>query len=185
MGWSYVYSLNGHKTPKAYLDAQFTFESDHRRLAVLDSAAKLGTYYAAVESVDKATGEREVLAAVCLTQYRKQGFKDGTVFGYKDMDETMGPCESECPVRILDLLTPTTSVYANEWRERCRERATKRMPKIGEAFTLATPLRFTDGAVLSKFRSVKNGNRGVAHLSLENGRLYRISLLRKRDLAVQ
>ena len=76
MGWLYMYSLKGHGTPKQYLDAQFTFDNEKRKLTVLDSASKLGTYYAAVESVVKATGEREVFALVCLTQYRKAGFKD-------------------------------------------------------------------------------------------------------------
>jgi hypothetical protein len=183
MGWLYMYSMDGHKTPKQYLDAQFTFENERRKLTVLDSAAKLGTYYAAVESIAKATGEREVFALVCLTNYRPKGFSDGTTFGYKDMDETMGPNACECPARILDLLTPTTNDYANEWRKNCRERVTKRMPKPGETFTLAHPLRFTDGQTLSTFRVVRMGTR-TRYASVENGGYYRITRLRDRELTI-
>ena len=95
----------------------------------------------------------------------------------------MGPCEAECPARILNLLTPTTSGYANEWRKRCRERAEKRMPKPGESFTLAVPLRFTNGATLSRFKVVRNG-RETAYESLERGGWYRISRLRERELTI-
>jgi hypothetical protein len=183
MGWLYMESMGEHKTPKQYLDAQFTFENERRKLTVLDSASKLGAYYAAVESIAKATGEREVFGLVCLTNYRPRGFSDGTTFGYKDMDESMGPNQCECPVRLLDLLTPTTSDYANDWRKRCRERAAKRVPKPGETFTLAKPMRFTDGQHLSKFRAIRSGNRTV-YASLENGGYYRISRIRDRELTV-
>ena len=31
----------------------------------------------------------------------------------------MGPYESKCPKGIIDLLSPTESEYAKEWRKRC------------------------------------------------------------------
>lgn len=37
------------------------------------------------------------------------------------MNETCGPCECNCPKRILDLLTPTSNETAKEWRNRCHE----------------------------------------------------------------
>lgn len=56
-----------------------------------------------------------VFAYVGLTR------KEGKEFYLKDMDETCGPLESECPKAILNLLTPTEDTYANNWRERCRK----------------------------------------------------------------
>jgi len=47
--------------------------------------------------------------------------KDYFNFSYKNMSEDMGPAQSECPESILDLLSPTESDWANEWRERCRK----------------------------------------------------------------
>jgi hypothetical protein len=37
MGWLYMTNLKGHKTPKAYLDDQFTFAGEHAQLRVLRS----------------------------------------------------------------------------------------------------------------------------------------------------
>lgn len=44
-------------------------------------------------------------------------------WGYKDVDETMGPCNLDFPVSWLDLLSPIDSEYAVEWRKKVRERA--------------------------------------------------------------
>ena len=84
---------------------------------VLKSTMVGSTYYAAVRN-----NKGEVWAAVFLTCGK---WKDGTVWGYKDMDETMGPNEDKCPASILALLTPTDSQWANEWRERCRQNIAK------------------------------------------------------------
>lgn len=54
--------------------------------------------------------------AVILTE------RDGSQWGYKDMDETMGPVESAAPMQVIELLSPTTNAYANDWRDRCKLR---------------------------------------------------------------
>lgn len=43
-------------------------------------------------------------------------------WGYKDVDETMGPYQTDFPVSWLSLLSPTDSEYALKWREAVRER---------------------------------------------------------------
>lgn len=135
MGWTHCFSSpyavwkNGHETmPPASrqkeIDKMLTWEqlngsghviSTHR---VLKSAMVGSVYYAAV-TTEVAGQPTKVSAAVFLTCGRTRN--DGCIWGYKDMDETMGPCESKCPASILALLTPTDSKYANEWRERCRK----------------------------------------------------------------
>ena len=120
MGWLYMRSLAGYATPKAYLDAQFTYDRDTGSSRVLASSlVGRRTYYAAVEWVPAASGEREVWGLVCLVRYNPRD-REGLVFGYKDMSESMGPCESECPARILDLLTATQNTYALA-RQRSRQ----------------------------------------------------------------
>lgn len=74
------------------------------------------TWYAAV-SVEKDTGT-EVFALVILIRYHHS--KYGSEICIKDLDEACGPVESRCPGTILDLLTPTDSAWANEWRAKCR-----------------------------------------------------------------
>lgn len=90
------------------------------KFEVLKSYMVGSTYYAAVKRTKFATeNEPEdslVFAAIVLTSVNN---KDYYNFSYKDMDETVGPCQYGCPKSILDLLTPTKSKYANEWRERC------------------------------------------------------------------
>jgi hypothetical protein len=124
MGWTYTRKPN-HLSVKDFLinhSGALTWSSPEREwdYKVLDSAiVKLKTFYAAVEMVHRKTGERRVWAAVFLLGYGRRSYDDHN-FGWKDMSEDMGPCEAECPERILNLLTPTDSEYANEWRARCR-----------------------------------------------------------------
>ncbi|WP_293360833.1 hypothetical protein [Phenylobacterium sp.] len=105
MGWLFMRSLGGHPTPKAYLDGQFTYERPEGRSRVLASRlVGLSTYYAAVEHVAATTGGTEVWGLVCLVRYNPRD-REGYVFGYKDMSESMGPVEDACPAEVLDLLT--------------------------------------------------------------------------------
>ena len=112
MGWLYMQSLGGHSGPRQYLDAQFTYENNGTRAQVLRSSLiKMRTWYAALE-LFRPDQAREVVGVICLVRYNPRD-REGYVFGYKDMDETMGPCEAECPAAILDLLTPTDDQHAN------------------------------------------------------------------------
>ena len=42
-------------------------------------------------------------------------------WGYKPIDESMGPCYHDCPVSLLDKADPATTEYAIRWRERVRD----------------------------------------------------------------
>lgn len=118
-------------------------------------------YFAAVRhtSPDKAPF---VFAAVILFRNNR---KDG--FGYKDMDETMGPFQVNCPLRILKLLSPTDHEYANKWREGVRayhaERRTqegkKRSLKVGDRIRFATPINY-GGIPVSEFTVLDVRSRG-------------------------
>ncbi len=59
----------------------------------------------------------------------------------------MGPCEAECPERILRLLTPTTYEYAIAWRRRCDDNLQLRARPIvdGMRIKLPAPITFTNG----------------------------------------
>ena len=190
MGWLYMQSLGGHAGPRAYLDAQFTYERPDHRCRVLRSAlVAMRTYYAALEIV-RAGGEREVAALVCLVRYNPRD-RDGYIFGYKDQDESMGPCESECPPAILDLLTPTERPYAVAWRDRCRTVAARRAakPKLrsGQTIAFAEPIAFIDGATFDRMVVVIDPRRPrrVRFRPTEGPGLYRISRLDTRDYRVE
>lgn len=42
-------------------------------------------------------------------------------WGYKDMEESMGPCYYSCPLAYLDMVPMPDSKYAPAWREAVRE----------------------------------------------------------------
>ena len=120
MGWTCTIKDKGEPFLKFFIDhGVFTWSADSPfSYQILDSAlVNLKTFYAAVERVDKATGERQVWAAVILIDYHRRGYI--TEVCWKDLDETMGPVRCRCPEKILKLLTPTDNKNANEWRARC------------------------------------------------------------------
>lgn len=160
MGWLFMRDCGRFDGPRAYLDDQLTYVRDDHRLRVLRSAlVAMRTYYAACERVT-ADGERSIFAVVCLVRYNRRA-ADGYMFGYKDMDEQMGPCEAACPAAILDLLTPTENAHATEWRARCRAAIAARAvqcarpkPRPGQTIIFDTPLSFGDGIDRSRFEVV-------------------------------
>jgi len=94
----------------------------------LDCAiVNLRTAYLAVK-ISYPDKSSEVVALIYLLEFPrgKRGSPGG--FGYKDLDETMGPTESNCPERILKRLSPLPDAhsegkdrfrYARVWRARC------------------------------------------------------------------
>ena len=148
-------------------------------------------YYAAVEQVVAATDKREVWGAVSLVDYNPRD-REGYIFGYKDMSETMGPCECDCPDAILDLVTPTDHQYADEWRARCRDNTAERRarcatptPRAGHTIIFDTPLSFSDGQQMTDSMSSPipppRNHRTVLYRALGSGSLYRISNVKHKN----
>lgn len=107
MGWTFYrpsFYKNGKIDRKAELDYKYG--------NLLIKSQMVGTtWFAAIKQLCS----NEIWAAVYLTAIDKGDF------GYKDMDETMGPYDYRCPKSILKLLTPTKNMFANGWREKCYE----------------------------------------------------------------
>jgi len=97
MGWLF-YAREKGETNVAHFQ-----EKMGEGYTILDGATVGGTFYAAVRDP-----RGLVSAVVVLTRWRPN---DPYNFGYKDMDESMGPGEARCPARILDLLSPTDELY--------------------------------------------------------------------------
>lgn len=178
--------MGGHRSAKAYLDAQFTYDHEQpdrsrRGLTVLASSClRNRVYYAAAKPHGSDEGDA-VFAIVCLVRWNPRD-REGYIFGYKDMTEHMGPCEAECPARILDLLGPIKSEFALAWRARCRAALVRRGREAtdGMRVRLVEPLNFTDGHVGQDFIVAKRG-RALAFRDAASGRLYRIARFRERD----
>jgi Domain of unknown function (DUF6927) len=157
MGW--LYQNDPVDDPVAELTARFTNDGHTRTWLALAAARVANTVYMAVKSTDKATGESYVFAAVILISNSK---KHG--FGYKDMDESVGPCQCDCPDRIMRLLTPISDLpnpgYAADWRARVearknakrQQRERRQSLRIGSIVTLRTAASFRGGYTASQFR---------------------------------
>lgn len=139
MGWtSYqaTHYKNGKIDRKAECDRLFNWADDSREVAVLKSAMVGSTYYAAVKATK---GDfSEVHAVVCLTSTNSRDYFN---FSYKDMDETCGPFQYNCPKGILDLLSPTDNEYALAWREACRENLAKKKSATLNKLPVGTQIR--------------------------------------------
>ena len=118
MGYTSVYVGNTSESSKTLMTREL---EQYGSIKVLKSAMVRGVYYAAYVMTKR---PEEVHGIVCLVRKSKGEFI------YKDIDEEMGPFESKCPESILDLLTPTESNYANEWRERCRAYANSKAKDV-------------------------------------------------------
>ena len=157
MGW--LYRDEPIDDPIAYLKAKYNYDCDTHTLQTLDGARVRNTVYLAVRSTEKKTGGTFVFAAVILISNTK---KSG--FGYKDMDESMGPCQCDCPERIIRRLSPIADIpnpsYTAEWRARVaarhdeqRQRRQRRKSlSVGTIVTLPAATRFAGGITANMFR---------------------------------
>ena len=150
MGWTSYHATHykkGKIDRKAECDAYFLEGLNRGSFEVLKSAMVGSVYYAAVRGIKQCEDNGNiytttpVFAAVFLTS---TDAKDYYNFAYKDMDESCGPYNYDCPKSILDLLSPTENEYANEWRRLCRENLEKKNnPNALNKLPLGSVIKFT------------------------------------------
>lgn len=147
MGWTWYratrYFPNGGIDRRAECDAYFMEGLNRGHYEVLKSAMVGTVYYAAVKKLKRYEGYNEngdcifldlppeeqiVFGAIFITSTRNMECYN---FGYKPMDETMGPGECKCPKSIIVLLSETDNLYALHWRQKCLERCNGK-PGIGK-----------------------------------------------------
>ena len=154
MGWTTTHKDN-EKSVKSFFSGEFDcIKSNGAKITVIDCASSLHEAYLAVEHL--APGKpREVFGIVCLIHYMP---KDHFNFGYKDMEESAEPFYYNCPERILNLLTPTTSENATEWRLKCRETIEKKKKKprfkVGDILQFEEAIAFANGFESRRFKCV-------------------------------
>ena len=192
MGWLSMplASMGGHTSPKQYLDAQFTYEraaiseNPSHGYRVLESACPGSrAYYAAIQRFDDGA-PGEVTAVVCLVRWNPRA-KDGFVFAYKDMSESMGPHEADCPLRVLERLTSTNDPVSLDWRRRCFVTIRRRSRKLpdGALIRFSEPIAFSDSTRHELMRVRRQGTRIILTSSDGNGR-YRVGNLLDRKFEI-
>ncbi|MGP3953467.1 DUF6927 domain-containing protein [Streptomyces sp. 7N604] len=164
MGWTFYHRDKGVESNAEH----FAKELDDRYEIIAHGTVD-HVFYAAVR--DRETGK--VFAYVALTHWRRDANYN---FGYKDMDENMGPGDCKAPEAVLDALTPTTHKYALQWRANCRRHHDQRaflrkQLKPGTRLRLTHPLRFSNDTTRDTFTYTRSRGRGyLAH----NGCRYQV-----------
>ena len=97
----------------------------------------------------------------------------------------MGPCEADCPARILRLLSPTAKESALDWRRRCLARLRLHARKVEDGMRIRFPraIKFSDGHSGTEFIVVKRGEK-ITFRSSEGHGHYRISHFRDLSWSV-
>lgn len=155
-------SLSTHK-PKGQSLRDF-FEPvfrwpDHPEAGLIDLAVhQLRTGYAAVRHPDGF-----VFATVILIHYSPRDYYNIT---YKEVTESEGPYATDCPKRILDLLTPAEELinvhgwkpdgHWLKWRDACHKnlaasRERKNALRDGALIRFNEPIRFNNQETLDTF----------------------------------
>lgn len=147
MGWTFTHRAKG----QSHLD-WFKQEWPESGKNIVAMASKGKVVYGAYKVPE--TGH--VAALVILIQWVPSDPRFN--FGYKDMDESMGPNEADCPEKILKLLSPVDDLYkpgthshewASNWRERCWSKIKSRQARgkleAGKYLYWPEAVRFTDG----------------------------------------
>lgn len=169
MGWMYTNKLKGLPIKK-FFEERFNYDHGKEgsgKILICRTHTYARESYMAYQVVDR-HGNSKVIALVCLLGFRPH---DHYNFGYKDMDENMGPCSYNCPKDILDLLSPTDNDTAKAWRHECLKRVERRNPvKTGAIIRFKKPIDFKNGDQCSVFL-VKNARKGWFEA---NGRGYKI-----------
>lgn len=150
MGWTYGPERNASEV-REHLRKQLR-ESGYA--IVRDASTAYGRRYWAV--LEK-NGERDIFHALISGTRSSDWYGGDPSWGYKDMSESMGPSDEDCPLALLDLAPlPACEIeedgyggrcknghgYAHEWRDRVRKYHASRQSAraadfaIGQTFTL-------------------------------------------------
>jgi hypothetical protein len=196
MGWTFMPS---HGRDRAeIIRGKLDWDNDTFTDKVADHAVIGTTVYLVVCRTPKATWEPSTIyvndadgsfrwIAVFLTRKARDAYD----FGYKPLEESMGPVEASCPRRLIAAASPLRNPdpavegnYAARWRQKCLDGAkTKARRKAelvpGATIHLSRALDFTDGYSGDRFvvEIVRRRGRNHTYFRAPNGGLYRISNL--------
>lgn len=118
MGWLY-----GWRTRRELVN----YLTNQSGLRTLKHCFVGNNMWAVHEATRTDNGKKVVFACLYLIHGPAFGRGNGNpnAWGYKDVEETMGPFQINFPMAWLDLLSPTETKYALEWRAAVKARGEK------------------------------------------------------------
>lgn len=180
MGWTYSHKQRGQSVQEFFENSGcFKGVNGHEFKLLKMKVVKMRTAYCAVwhKAPD---GKEHVFGTVILLNYAPSDYHN---FGYKEVEESCGPYEAQCPADILDMLSPTDAPYALQWRAKCRENLKKKEIKNGTLIRLEHELKFTNGDILQEFIYRKIG-RKIRFENPTTGQLYFITGFEKMSFEI-
>jgi len=170
MGWIYT-QKDKDESILEFFQRNFDYKKNDGRYGKVIACAvvKFRTAYLAFECFSPEIG-KEVVGVVCKLDYAPNDYYN---FGYKDIEESCGPAETECPERILKLLTPTDSEDGIKWREACWQNLKVKKVRLarGKKVRSPEPIFFTNGQSYQIFTVINVKNK---IFRTENGDLVKI-----------
>jgi hypothetical protein len=165
MGWLYSTSWPTKADIVEHcVDAQQTTSEDgiKRSWTTLKKALKGNNLWTIRQFVEVAPDGTTLRDEKYIALYALGYDKEDRMWGYKDMDETCGPYQTDCPVSWFDSV-PDPGGYATAWREKCLRAAEKRKAagKItdGSMIQFPEPITFTDRVAEATFLVRKIGRK--------------------------
>jgi hypothetical protein len=197
MGWTFMPSRSRNRLEM--IRPLLNYENDSYTQQIIDHALTGTTVYLLAERKPKGPWEPDhtyindpdgTFRWIAVFQTRRdRGEFD---FGYKDQCESMGPCQTACPTRLIDHASPLRHPdpdhernWAAQWRRDClRHRAAKsarRKTKLahGTSIRLSHVIEFSDGYTGDLFTAhvVQRRGRNQTYFKSPCGGLYRIKNL--------
>lgn len=192
MGWTFHSPYNSprtHKEERAEIERLFTpsqeFAASGGGYEVLQASKVGSTWYVAARVFGRedsgpyiADSDGSYVVGFVFLTRRSDGW------GYKDMDECMGPRESKAPQSLLAKLSDLDpnhprAEYALEWRKRCRAWIDSKPPKINDGDRIEThPITLQNGSTVKTFEVFSYRYRGKnrrAFRCLENDSIYTLN----------
>lgn len=137
MGWTFI-----QRSTRASVIAEVLSSAFHE---TVDHVIHGNVVYAIKRVPDRADvvpekRGREYIAVFLISGRGEPGYR----YGYKSLDETMGPCYYDCPLRFLERVPCPDSQHAVEWRaavrrhhaETASRRRFLRQLRVGDTVTL-------------------------------------------------
>ena len=184
MGWTSTHKPKGQSITEFFKrNGSFTFSDPAvtgKRVTMLDAAlVNLKEYYFALEIIDTTTQQRDVIVDVTILKMFKEDQRGHNIC-YKEIGcDTM---YTNCPERLMALLTPTTDTDQLNWRKLVNEKlALKKEFSLsgGMKFYTNSPIVFTSGQKETEFMVVNAGPKSIQCHMLNLGYKCRLS----RDFA--
>ena len=151
MGWTFTHRNKGQTTRQFFQNECFgsSWEIVTDGFGAYDYDGK--PWYGLARKVE--TGEH--VAFVFLTKTSSAYMN----FGWKEMDESMGPNADDCPARVFAAIEKHIPVPPHDWAASWRERVRATLARKTQAKALvpemvvefAEPISFTNGDKLSRF----------------------------------